>query len=146
VPIDVSAPGSPGWWLNRLIVELGKRRTRYELLDTYYRGESRRSRALATKATRQAYARLMALSRLNFAELVVEAVRERMKPVGFRTGAVPDGSGDAEAWRIWQANNLDADSDLVHTCQLSMSDAYVIVGGATPKSTRRSSRPRTLGK
>jgi hypothetical protein len=132
VPIDVSAPGSPGWWLNRLIVELGKRRGRYELLDTYYRGEAGVP-ALSSKATRQAYARLMALSRLNFAELVTEAVRERMRPVGFRTGAVPDGSGDAEAWRIWQANNLDADSDLVHTCQLSMSDGYVIVGGRDPE-------------
>lgn len=132
MPIDVSTPGSPGWWFSRLITELGKRRARYELLDTYYRGEAGVP-ALSTKATRQAYARLVAMSKLNFSELVVEAVRERMKPVGFRTGAVPDGSGDDEAWRIWQANSLDADCDLVHTCQLSMSDGYVIVGGPDPE-------------
>jgi hypothetical protein len=74
----------------------------------------------------------MAMARTNYAELVVEAVRERMTPVGFRTGAEGDDLGDSEAWRIWQANALDADSALVHRASLSMGDAYVIVGAVDP--------------
>jgi hypothetical protein len=127
VAIDVSEVGSEGWWMKRLFGELEQRRARAHLLDTYYRGENGIP-VLATKATRDAYRRLMAMARTNFAELAVEAVRERMMPVGFRTGAEPDDLGDKEAWRIWQANALDADAALVHRSSLAMADGYVIVG------------------
>jgi SPP1 Gp6-like portal protein len=126
--IDTQTPNSPGWWLNRLILALGARQSRYDLLDSYYTGEVGPP-VTATKAVRQAYQRLMAMAGTNFAELVVEAVRERMVPSGFRTGADSDELGDAEAWRIWQANSLDADAPLVHRASLTMGDAYVIVGG-----------------
>jgi hypothetical protein len=75
----------------------------------------------------------MELARTNYAELVVEAVRERLKPVGFRTGAVGDDNGDKDAWRIWQANQLDADSAIVHRWALTMRDAYCIVGPVDPE-------------
>lgn len=71
---------------------------------------------------------MLRLARVNFAELVVEATRERMQVVGFRTGTDGDPEADAEAWRIWQANSLDADQQLVDRPSLSMGDAYVITG------------------
>jgi hypothetical protein len=114
--------------LNRLVKQLAERRARFDLLDSYYRGENGIP-VHANKAVREAYRRLMALARTNFAELVVEAVRERMMPVGFRTGADGDELGDAEAWRIWQANSLDADVAQVHRASLGMSLGFVIVGG-----------------
>lgn len=126
--IDVTVPGSEGWWLNRLLLRLAERQDRYELLDRYYTG-TMTAPANSSKAVKEAYRRLMSMARTNFAELVVEAVRERMSVVGFRTGASADELGDAEAWRIWQANSLDADSLLVHRASLVMGDAYVIVGG-----------------
>ncbi len=125
--IDTTKPNTPGWWLKRLLKKLDDERHRYDKLDTYYRGENGIP-ITATKACRDAYLRLMALARTNYSELVVEAVRERMTPTGFRTGADGDDLGDKEAWRIWQANCLDADCDLVHRAELSMADAYVIVG------------------
>lgn len=128
MPIDTTTLNSPGWWLDRLIKKLGARRDRYDLLDDYYTGENGIP-VRADKAVREAYRRLMRVARTNFAELVVEAVRERMVPVGFRTGAEGDDLGDSEAWRIWQANALDADAGLVHRASLSLSDAAVIVGG-----------------
>lgn len=128
MPVDVTIAGSAGWWLRRLMGQLAERRPRYDLLDAYYTGEMA-APANTTKTVRQAYQRLMQLARTNFAELVVEAVRERMNPVGFRTGGDDDELGDKEAWRIWQGNSLDADAALVHRASLSMGDAYVIVGG-----------------
>ena len=126
--IDIQAPNSPGWWLNRLLAGLAARQGRYDLLDQYYTGEIAPP-TTGSKAVKQAYRRLMSMAGTNFAELVVEAVRERMAPTGFRTGADSDELGDAEAWRIWQANSLDADAQLVHRASLTMGDAYVIVGG-----------------
>lgn len=128
MPIDTQTPRSPGWWLARLMARLADQRARYDLLDDYYAGEAGIP-IHASKACRDAYRRLMALSRTNFAELVVEAVRERMMLVGFRTAAAGDELGDAEALRILQANSLDADAALVQRASLVMGTAAVIVGG-----------------
>jgi hypothetical protein len=125
------APGSPGWWLGRLMARLAAQAANAQLLDDYYRGEQ--AIPITSQNVREAYRRLMAVARTNFAELVVSAVRERMAPIGFRTGAVSDPTGDAEAWRIWQANSLDADCHLVHQAQLAMGAGYVIVGGIDPE-------------
>jgi hypothetical protein len=128
VPIDTQTPRSPGWWLARLMKKLGERQDRYNELEDYFTGAVS-APVNSTKAVRQAYQRLMRMAGTNFAELVVEAVRERMVVTGFRTGADGEDLGDKEAWRIWQANALDADSLLVHRSSLMMSDASVIVGG-----------------
>lgn len=130
--IDVQSPGSPGWWLDRLYRKLSENRARYDMLDAYYKGEAGIP-VLASKAARESYQRLMQMARMNFAELVVEAVRERMVPISFRTGAAGDDLGDQVAWDLWQANSLDADSALVHRTALSLGDAYVIVGGVDPE-------------
>lgn len=126
------AVGTPAWWLHRLLDKLAVQADHCEALDIYYRGENGIPIG-ADKAVRESYRRLMRMARTNFAELVVEAVRERMKPVGFRTGADSDDLGDSEAWRIWQANHLDADSSLVDRNALAMSLSFVIVGGVDPE-------------
>jgi hypothetical protein len=125
--IDTSTPLSPGWWLQRLVKELNERRPRYDKLEAYATGENAIP-AYAEASVRDAARRLIRMSRTNFAELAIDAVRERMEPIGFRTGAVADDLGDAEAWRIWQSNALDADHKMIDFAALSMSQAYTIVG------------------
>lgn len=125
--IDTSTPNSPGWWLNRLIKLLGEKRDGYQRLDDYYRNLNGIP-VHASRAVGESYRRLMAMSSTNFAELAVEATRERMQPLGFRTGADPDELGDREAWRIWQANSLDADHTIVDRGTLTMGTSYMIVG------------------
>src|SRR3954453_23767456 len=110
----------------RLLKKLGQSKRRYDRLDEYYTGENGIP-LCATRVVRDAYQRLMRVSRTNFADVVVEASRERMAINGFRPGAEGDELGDKEAQRIWQANSLDADSMLVHRAMLSMADSYVIV-------------------
>jgi len=133
--IDTTEPESPGWWLDRLFKRLGDRRGHYDHLDRYYNNENGIPVG-ADKQVKQAYQRLMDVARTNFAELVVEAVRERMQPTGFRTGAAGDELGDKDAWAIWQANSLDADSGLVHTASLSMGLGLTIVGPPPEKGER----------
>jgi hypothetical protein len=128
VPIDYSVPASPGWWLAKLYQDLAGRQERLEELHDYYCGKPEAPQSAPKGKTTAAPLRDQARS--NFAALIVEAVNERMQPVGFRTGATSDDTGDAEAWKIWQANALDADAMLVHRASLAMGDAYVIVGPA----------------
>lgn len=126
--INTQTPNSPGWWFERLFKRLIERQGHYERLDSYYRGTN----AIPVHANRQvsdSYQRLMSVSGANFARLIVEATRERMTPLGFRTGSVSDELGDEVAWRIWQANSLDADHMLIDRATLAMGAAYAIVGG-----------------
>jgi hypothetical protein len=128
VPIDTMIPGSPGWWLDRLIKRLAERQGDYDRLERYSTGDP--DMPEASHRCRQAYQRLIRMSRMNYGELVVEAVRERMMVTGFRSGV--DQSTDDLMWRIWQANSLDADQALVDRPALGMGDAYSIVGPVDP--------------
>lgn len=130
--IDTKTPDTPGWWFGKLSVALDERRQRLDRLEAYYRGEAELPES--AEGAREAYRQFQRKAMVNFAELVVEATRERMSPVGFRTGSQGNEESDAVAWRIWQANSMDASSALVHRASLTMGDAYVIVGGPDPET------------
>lgn len=127
--IDTTRPA--GRTLRRLVDRLAKTRSEHQALEDYYTGEAL-CRPLSSKAQQKAYLRLVQLARLNYAELIVEAPRRRLRVDGFRTGADGDDEGDRAAWRIWQANQLDADSKQIFRMALTMRDAYVIVGQVDP--------------
>ncbi len=130
MPIDTTT--THGALLQSMANELVGRRSRMDRLERYYRGENDIP-VHANKALSDAYRRLMAVSRLNLARLTVEATRERMQIIGIRT-SVEDGElGDREAWRIWQANSLDADHMMIDRATLTMSQAYVMVGAVDPE-------------
>lgn len=123
--------GSEGWHLKRLLGRLASRRPRYDRADSYLDGTAAVP-TMTDRAVREAYRRLMAMSGTNYGELAVEAVRERMHPIGFRTGASADGAPDDLAWRAWEANDLAAESATVHRYSLGLGDGYTIVGPADP--------------
>lgn len=125
--IDTSVPQSPGWWMKHLQNVLVLRATRLELLDLYFRGEPPMPPELKGGA-HEYFRSFMRRSRTNFAELVVEAVRERMVVTGFRTAAAGDDMGDSAAWDIWKANGLPVESTEIHESMLALGDAYAIVG------------------
>ena len=131
--IDEREPFSPGWWLVRLAKGLLAKRTRLDLMQAYLDDMAALPGLSISRGTQQAYSRLRKLSRTNFAELIVEAPRERMRPSGFRTGSSGTDQTDRDAWRIWQANGLDADSAIVHRTCLGLGEAYVIVGPPDPR-------------
>lgn len=124
--IDVSQPQSPGWWLRRLSTKLLWRHRRLQLLDDYMQGLPPIDLGVPNQA--KFYREFMKKARTNFAELVVEAPRERMSVTGFRTAAASDDLGDSDAWSIWKANHLELESAQVHEQMLALGDAYVIVG------------------
>lgn len=124
--IDVSQPQSPGWWLRRLSTQLLWRHRRLQLLDDYVQGLPPID--LGVPAQSRFYRDFMKKARSNFAELVVEAVQERMTIQGFRTAIDADDQGDSNAWGIWKANNLGIESSDVHSQMLALGDAYAIVG------------------
>jgi hypothetical protein len=98
---------SPDWWVERLYAGIVARQTGISFYDAYYRGDHPLP-WLAPQA-RAEFRRILRMTRSNYMGLVVDAMTERLQVEGFRLAEAEQ--GDAETWRIWQANNLDSDSD-----------------------------------
>lgn len=122
--IDVTTPA--GQCLATLGRRLAEKTTRIDRLERYLSGNPDLS--YVDTATAARFRAFMRKARLNFAELIVDAVNDRLEPLGFRTGATGSGQADAAAWDIWQANGLDGGSKPFHRTVLGLSEAYMMVG------------------
>lgn len=121
------AVNSPLWWIKRLDTKLASRRPRYDKLERYFSGDHPLPEG--DQRCREMFKAFQRKARTNYMRLVAMSPAERMQLVGFRTGGSDTTEqNDTEAWDIWQANHLDADSSMTHQAALVFSDAYVIVG------------------
>jgi hypothetical protein len=123
---DTGTPGSPGWWLLRLGERLAAQAGDLETLQQYSVGDH--PLPVGHRKARDAYRRFQRVARTNFVGLVADAPLERLEVQAFAGGAQADLVHDAGAWRIWQANSLDADAEIVHRYAAVMRRGYVIVG------------------
>lgn len=63
---------------------------------------------------------------VNWPRVVADSLEERIDLEGFRLPG--NYKRDAELWRIWQANNLDEESQLAHLDALVYGRSYICVG------------------
>ncbi len=123
--IDTSEAESPGWWVQRLARKLTFRYPRLQLLHDRFRGDGPLPEG--AEDCREAYRGFQRKARTNFAELVVEAVRERMAVTGIST-AVDSDLNDDRAMAIWDGNGLNVDQAELWESMLTMGDSYTITG------------------
>lgn len=116
---------SPVALVEMLENELTSRQTTLARLQDYHDGKHRL--AFTSQKFREAFGGMFASFADNWCQLVVDAVEERLNVEGFRYGTDPN--ADADAWKIWQNNGLDADSQLAHSEALIKGDSYAIVWG-----------------
>jgi hypothetical protein len=114
---------SPEWWLVHLYRRLLLRMPLVTKYERYYDGDHPLS--FVTSEYRAEFASMLRGVSDNWMPLVVDAVEERLHVEGFRMGE--ESEGDKEAWRIWQENSLDADSELLHSTALQTGAAYALV-------------------
>lgn len=117
-------------WLKTLGAELDKKQKPLRGYQSYYDGQH--NLVFATEKFKSAFGQLFQAFADNFCAVVVDSTEERMKIQGFRfPGADESASqtetGDKDAWRIWQANHLDADSQVAHIESLVKSESSVLV-------------------
>lgn len=124
---DDLTTGSPYWWLDRLSRKMRARRRQIKIYDDYYCGDH--NLMYASDEFEDKFGDLLAHLVDNWTQIVVDAVVERMKPVGFRWNS--DGKGlqraDDEANRIWQTNRLDAEWIVLQREKLIHGMAYTLV-------------------
>lgn len=127
---DAPAVLSPDWWLNRLYKSLVDRRDEVDFFTDYYCGEH--PLPWIAPQARDEFRRMVRMTRSNYMGLVVDATAERLNVEGFRFG---DAEADDDTWRIWQANNLDSDSDMAWLEALISGRSYFHVA-PNPKDTK----------
>ncbi|MEV0382410.1 phage portal protein [Nonomuraea sp. NPDC050643] len=120
-------------WLKHLIKCHDKELKELRRLDEYYEGEQPLS-YMAPELIQELDERVRQVV-IEWPRLVVDSVEERLDVEGFRFGSQAE--ADAELWRIWQANDMDEQSQQAHVDALVMKRAYAIVGtndndGETP--------------
>lgn len=114
---------TPGAWLEYLEAKLDEEQAAIQLYTDYRDGRHRLR--YATAKYRQAFGDLFREFADNWCELIVEAPVERLRVQGFRMGA--DGKADGDAWKVWQANNMDTTSSMVHREAVTCSRAFWLV-------------------
>lgn len=120
---EVVTPGAPRWYLRRLTERLMGRRHRYDRLEAYALGNHP-----LPNGDKRYVAHLRELqhkSLTNYTELVIKAVTERMKPVGFQFG--PEQQLDEDAKRIWNYNDMDYQAPLLINMCATFGDAYILI-------------------
>jgi len=117
--------GSSPWWIDRLSKVLDNRAAPMRKYEEYYRGKH--PMLYAGSKYRAAFGNLFSGFADNFCGLVVDAVEQRLDIEGFRMGSDESLKADADAWRIWQSNNLDARSQIAHTEALVKGETSVLI-------------------
>lgn len=126
-------PQSPEWWRDKLLAELDNRQTQMALMDSYYTGNH--PLPFLTKAhnskMRDEFRQLLDDSKANFMGLIVDVVEERLKVEGFRLSATSDPTADKKSWDMWQANQMDAESNTAFIEALVKGVSYLSVWEAS---------------
>jgi hypothetical protein len=123
-PMQKPKPGEPLWWVDRLWTELVERRKYADVMRRYYSGDH--PLPMIQEKARPGFQRLLKQARSNYVGLVVDATAERLQIDGFRLDTKQQ-VGDRELWRIWQANSMDADSDLQLTEAVKVGRSFALV-------------------
>lgn len=127
IPVgDQTVTESPGWWLRKLDLEIGRKRARINRLRSYARGDAP-TQNLADKS-REAFGMYQRRSRVNVGGVAVDTMMDASSIVGIRTGAEGEDYDDAQAWTWWQANELDADASTLDQDTYTIGEAVAIVG------------------
>ena len=117
------------WWLNVLENRLMQRQATMKTFDDYYRGNH--PLPFLTEAHRQKmhkeFRQLLDESRSNFMRLVIDATDERLRVDGFRLSATSNQTTDRATWDLWQANQMDAQSQTAFLESLIKGVSYLSV-------------------
>ena len=120
----MALPTDPLGWAQYLSTILTSEQTRLQVLDDEYEMQAQHA-YMHPDLLAEVGDRIEQVV-IAWPQLVVDAIEERLDVEGFRLAGAAD--ADAEMWRVWQANNLDEESQLGRVDALVMGRSYLAVG------------------
>lgn len=120
----MALPSTDLEWVTYLSLQHDNEKKELEDLDRYYEGTQPLT-YMHPEIFREIGDRIQPVV-LAWPQLVVDSIEERLDVEGFR---LPDeDSGDDDLWRVWQANDMDEQTQIGHVDALVMRRYYVAVG------------------
>jgi len=107
-----------------LVFKLESHRRRLAHYDMYLEGEQ--SITFLAPALREEFGERITALVLNFSRLITGAYEDRLDVEGFRYAR--KSSADDALWEVWQANDLDEQSQQGHYDSIGLGRSYVLVG------------------
>ena len=108
--------------INRLITKLRRDQKRLQVYGDYYEGLQHLDQiGLAVPPELEAFVVMV-----NWPRLVADSLEERIDLEGFRLPG--EYARNADLWKVWQANNLDEESQLAHLDAIVYGRSYICVG------------------
>lgn len=117
-------PQTPEEWIGFLDSKLNDQRANAQKYANYYDSKNT-NLEFAQVRFREAFGEMFQGWQVNFCPLIVDSISERVRVTGFRMTDEP--TADEDAWRIWQENFMDSDSNACHIDALALGSAYVTV-------------------
>lgn len=111
--------------VDALEAELMRRRTEIDRNDAYYRGEH--PLEYASEQFRKYHGERYKRFSDNWVQVVADSPVERLTVRGIMASGADE--ADEETWRVWQANGLDADSQLGFLGAVNSARAFALVWG-----------------
>lgn len=140
--IDIKTPDSPGWWLKRCSDKLEVRRKRIDPLFARYEGNTPMPAALnnAPDTAKQFYK----TARTNFEEMIVRAVRYRLRVTDILSTESADELGHPEAFALFRRAGAFAEQHDVHRNALVAGNGYMLSAEYKGKPAATSEDPRQV--
>ena len=115
--------GSPEWWLQRLTQKLMDRQARYDKNENYVLGKQRPP--MGDRRYVKGLEVLQKTAKTNYLGMITQAPVDRMRVKGFRFGEISQ--ADEDAAKVWDYNDLDLQSKILHLAAATFGDAYALV-------------------
>jgi hypothetical protein len=131
---------SPDQWLDRLARRMDNSRSRLALLRSYMDGCAPLPEG--AEGVREAYRAFQKKARTNVAELIVDAVGERIINAGFRVGE--SDSDDDQARSIWRRNRMQIGAGDTRRDMLGLGCGYNMVWPGPDGAVITSERPEQV--
>lgn len=130
--IDASVSRSPGWYFKQLMNRLcdTKRQNDLALLHNYLIGNPPLPQG--AESARSAYESFVKMARSNFAQLITDALANRMRPIGFDSIRESDATGDKEIGSLWHRSGLPVMAADVQRQMLAKRESYIVIGEVDP--------------
>lgn len=116
-------PGSPDWWLKKLVGTLLDRQIDYGIRGAYVEGNHPVPNG--DPRYRKVLQDFQYKARTNYSGMITSAPIERMRIRGFRFG--PPDQADSDAQKIWTANNMELLATRIHARAAKFGLAYALV-------------------
>jgi len=113
---------TPNDYRQLLTMKLARQRAAASKANAYYSG-TQGLQFLDPEIARMMNGRLATLN-INFARLVVDTLESRIQVSGFASS--PGGASDASLWELWQASNMDEQSQQAHLDALIYGRAFYL--------------------